>query len=329
MHILIIGGRQFLGRAIIEEAIKGGHTITMFNRGKTHPEYAPEGVNIILGDREKELHLLDTLQVDCIIDTCGYVPSVVEQSARYFSDNVPLYCFISTLSVYDDLSISNDESGKRAYCSPEESIVTGENYGAMKAHCEDIIKKFFSDGALILRPGLLIGPHDPTDRFTYWPVRCGMKHSLNGTMLAPGNPNTSAWEFIDVRDMAVFTLLAIQNGFNGEYNVTGPARHVEDILTESMACFEHTLTIHWVSDETLLAKGVIPWNDLPLWIPDTIPGLWGFHRTNCEKAIKAGLTIRPLHESISDLLEWIHEHPERLPLKAGPSEEQEARYLGL
>ena len=127
MHILIIGGRQFLGRAIIEEAIKGGHTITMFNRGETHPEYAPEGVNIILGDREKDLHLLDTLQVDCIIDTCGYVPSVVEQSARYFSDNVPLYCFISKLSVYDDLSISNDESGKRAYCSPEEYIVTGKN----------------------------------------------------------------------------------------------------------------------------------------------------------------------------------------------------------
>jgi 2'-hydroxyisoflavone reductase len=329
MHILIIGGRQFLGRAIIESALAKGHQVTMFNRGKTNPDFIPEQVHLIIGDRTKDLHLLDDIHPDCVIDTCGYIPKIVEQSAKYFSGKIQSYCFISTLSVYSDLSLSNDESGIRAQCSPEEEIVTGENYGAMKALCEDIIMSHYREKALILRPGLIVGPHDPTDRFTYWPVRCGMKQSLNGIMLAPGNPNTNAWEFIDVRDLADFTLLAIQHSLHGPYNVTGPRRFVEDILTESMACYEHTLEIRWIPDEELIEKGAIPWNDLPLWIPETIPNLKGFHDTNCTKAIEAGLSIRPLSETITDTLEWIYQYPERLPLKAGPNEEQEARLLGL
>jgi len=329
MHILIIGGRQFLGRAIVEQALQQGHSVTMFNRGKTHPDFKPEGVNIILGDRAVDLHALDEVQADCIIDTCGYIPNIVEKSASYWAKRDKPYCFISTLSVYSDLSTINDESGKREECSKDESVVTGENYGAMKAMCEDIIVEHCTHNALILRPGLLVGPHDPTDRFTYWPVRCGMKHSLNGKMLAPGDPNTSAWEFIDIRDMAEFTLHALEQGLTGEFNVTGPRRFVEDILTESMGCYEHTLDICWVADATLLERGVIPWNDLPLWIPDTLPGLYGFHRTNCDKAIKAGLTIRPLSETITDTLEWVFANPSMLPLKVGPIEEQEARYLGL
>lgn len=329
MHILIIGGRQFLGRAIIDHAISNGHHITMFNRGKTHPEYLPEQVNVIIGDRNYDLHRLDGLDIDIVIDTCGYIPSSVEQAAIYFQDRIQCYCFISTLSVYADLSSSNDEQGRRAECNPEEQAVTGENYGAMKAHCEDIIMNHFQKKALILRPGLLVGPHDPTDRFTYWPVRCGMKHSLNGIMLAPGNPNTAAWEFIDIRDMAQFTLALLEQSQRGIFNVTGPRRFVEDIITESMACYEHTLNIQWIPDEDLLKRGAIPWNDIPLWIPETIPALRGFHDTNCQKAIDAGLSIRPLEETISDTLAWILQEPGRLPLKAGPQEEQEARFMGL
>lgn len=329
MHILIIGGRQFLGRAIIDSALAKGHQVSIFNRGKTNPEYLPNDVQVIIGDRTKDIYLLDGMTFDCVIDTCGYIPSVVEQSARYFEGKIKSYCFISTLSVYSDLSISNDESGIVAECSPDEQMVTGENYGAMKALCENSVSTFFQNQALILRPGLIVGPHDPTDRFTYWPVRCGMKHSLNGIMLAPGNPNTNAWEFIDVRDVADFTIMALEEELTGIYNVTGPRIFVEDILTESMACFDHTLDIRWVSDEDLLSRGALPWNDIPLWIPETIPGLKGFHDTNCSKAINAGLTIRPLVETITDTLEWFYQHPERLPLKSGPNEEQEARFLGL
>ena len=329
MHILIIGGSQFLGRAIIDSAITKGHRITMFNRGRTNPDFAPKDVKIILGDRAKDLHLLDEMNFDCVIDTCGYIPSIVQQSAQYFSGKVKRYCFISTVSVYSDLSISNDEHGQRAICSPEETTVTGENYGAMKAHCEDIIMNEYADKALIIRPGLIVGPHDPTDRFTYWPVRCGMKKSLNGIMLAPGNPNTTAWEFIDVRDLADFIVLGVEKHLHGPYNVTGPKQFAEDILTESMGCYDHTLEIRWISDEDLLMRGAIPWNDLPLWIPSTIPGLRGMHDTNSQKAMKAGLTIRPLSETITSILDWIHDSPERLPLRAGPSEEQEARFLGL
>jgi 2'-hydroxyisoflavone reductase len=329
MHILIIGGRQFLGRAIIEAALAKGHRITICNRGKTHPEYCPEHVEIIIGDRAQDLHLLDDVQFDCVIDTCGYIPSIVEISAKYFDGKVKSYCFVSTVSVYSDLSIANDEEGKRAMCSPEETQVTGDNYGAMKALCEDIIINTFQEHAFIVRPGLIVGPHDPADRFTYWPVRCGMRKSLGGIMLAPGNPNTAAWEFIDVRDLADFILLGLEQQLCGPYNVTGPRRFVEDILTESMACYDHTLEIRWISDEDLIAKGAIPWNDIPLWIPETIPGLKGMHNTKCEKAINAGLMIRSLAETIHDTLDWIYSQPERLPLKFGPSEEQEARLLGL
>lgn len=329
MHILIIGGSHFLGRAIIQSAIASGHTITMFNRGKTNPDFAPKDVNIIHGDRGKDLHLLDGLHCDCVIDTCGYIPSIVKQSAQYFSGKVHSYCFISTVSVYSDLSISNDEHGIRATCSPDETMVTGENYGAMKALCEDIVMNEFRDSALIIRPGLIVGPHDPTDRFTYWPIRCGMKNSLNGIMLAPGDPNITAWEFIDVRDLADFIVLALEKKLHGPYNVTGPKQFAEDILTESMACYDHTLEIRWISDEDLLNRGAIPWNDLPLWIPASIPGLRGLHDTNSEKAHEAGLKIRPLAETITDIIEWIYQNPQRLPLKAGPNEEQETKLLGL
>lgn len=329
MHILIIGGRQFLGRAIIDSALAKGHSVTIFNRGKTNPDFLPEHVNIIIGDRSTDLHLLDELQYDCVIDTCGYIPNIVEQSAVYFAGKVQTYCFISTLSVYSDLSVSNNEAGIRAQCSPDEHTVTGENYGAMKALCEDIIMSHYSDKALVLRPGLIVGPHDPTDRFTYWPVRCGMKQRLNGIMLAPGNPNTNAWEFIDVRDLADFTVMALENTFKGPYNLTGPRRFVEDIITESMACYDHTLEVRWISDEELISKGAIPWNDLPLWIPETIPNLKGFHDTNCTKAVEAGLSIRPLAETITDTLEWVYQNPDRLPLKVGPNQEEEARLLGL
>ena len=137
MNILIIGGSQFLGRAIIDSAIAKGHRITMFNRGNTNPDFTPKDVTIIHGDRANDLHRLDGMRFDCVIDTCGYIPSVVQQSSQYFSGKVNSYCFISTVSVYSDLSISNDENGLRASCSQEETRVTGENYGAMKAVCED------------------------------------------------------------------------------------------------------------------------------------------------------------------------------------------------
>lgn len=329
MKILIIGGSQFLGRAIIDSAIANGHHVTIFNRGKTNPDFVPDNVTLIHGDRTKDLHLLDDMHFDCVIDTCGYIPSIVKQSALYFSCKIASYCFVSTVSVYSDLSISNDEDGQRATCSPEETTVTGENYGAMKALCEDIILSEFGDNALIIRPGLIVGPNDPTDRFTYWPVRCGMRKSLNGIMLAPGDPNVTAWEFIDVRDLADFIVLGLEKGLYGPYNVTGPKQFAEDIMTESMACYDHSLEIRWISDEDLLKRGAIPWNDLPLWIPATIPGLRGMHDTNSQKAMEAGLKIRPLSETITSVLDWIHDNPERLPLKAGPSEEQEARFLGL
>ena len=329
MNILIIGGTIFLGRALVESALAHGHTITLFNRGISFPDYNP-GVNFIKGDRKEDLTALLGLQFDAVIDTCGYIPRIVQQSCTFFADTVKNYTFISTLSVYADNSVENDEQGEIATIdNPDSEDITGESYGPLKALCEQEVLQQFNERAFIVRPGLIVGPHDPTDRFTYWPMRCGMKHSNNWTMLAPGNPNITAWEFIDVRDLAEFVIHGIEKNLQGIFNVTGPRIFAEDIFTESMSFFEHTLNLKWIEEEVLLQKGAIPWSEIPLWVPECIPALQGFHRTNCAKAIDAGLTIRPLHETIQATLEWALSRPRDYIMKAGLSEEREAELLGI
>ena len=211
MHILIIGGSVFLGKAMIDSALKSGHTLTVFNRGKSNPHFQHQDITIIHGDRNDGFEILDGMHFDAVIDTCGYFPKTINISAQYFANKNIQYCFISTLSVFADISISNDEYGELCTTdNPETETIHGENYGALKVLCEQTLLKVIPD-ALILRPGLIVGPYDLTDRFTWWPFRIGMLDRLQGTMMAPGDAITTEWEFIDVRDLADFALLLLNN----------------------------------------------------------------------------------------------------------------------
>ena len=327
MHILIIGGSVFLGKAMINSALQSGHTLTVFNRGKSNPHFQHQDITIIHGDRNDGFEILDEMHFDAIIDTCGYFPKSINISAQYFANRNIQYCFISTLSVFADISISNDECGQLcATDNPEADSITGENYGALKVLCEQTLLRVIPD-ALILRPGLIVGPYDVTDRFTWWPLRIGMLDRLQGTMMAPGDAMTTEWEFIDVRDLADFALLLLNNKKKGIYNVNGERIPLLEIIKESEAYFNHTIQVQWVQDADLLSKNAQPWNEIPLWIPESESSLKGFHRTNTTKAKHAGLLIRPLNITIHDTLDWALDRPNTYTLKAGYSEEREREFI--
>ncbi|HEY3475628.1 MAG TPA: NAD-dependent epimerase/dehydratase family protein, partial [Anaerolineales bacterium] len=219
MRILIIGGTHFLGRQLVESALARSHDVTLFNRGKSNPGLFPQ-LETIIGDREKDVEKLKDRIWDAVIDTSGYFPRIVRLSAEVLEPTVSRYVFISSISVYDNFSKVGinemDPVGKIENETVEE--ITGETYGPLKALCEQTVQDIFGlDRTLIVRPGLIVGPHDPTDRFTYWPVRV----ARGGDVLAPEKPE-AAIQIIDVRDLSDFIIKLIQDNAFGVYNATGP-----------------------------------------------------------------------------------------------------------
>src|SRR5688572_14597839 len=220
MRILIIGGTRFLGRHLVDAALARGHEVTLFNRGKTNPDLFPQ-LETILGDRETDMNkLAEAGHIwDAVIDVAGYLPRIVRFSAEVLKESVARYVFISSISVYDNFKqIGIDESypvGKIQDETVEE--ITGETYGPLKALCEKAVQDIYGERALIIRPGLIVGPHDPTDRFTYWPVRV----ARGGEVLAPQKPE-AAIQIIDVRDLSDFIIKLIEENASGVYNATGP-----------------------------------------------------------------------------------------------------------
>jgi len=325
MKILVIGGTVFLGRALVDAAAIRGHQITLFNRGKTQPGLYPE-VEQIHGDRESALDLLEGREWDAVIDTCGYVPRVVRLSARYLANKITQYAFISSISVYASTAqpgIEEDGTvGKLADESVEE--IGGGNYGPLKALCETaVVEELGSERALIIRPGLIVGPYDASDRFTYWPWR----FTRPGTVLLPGRPEREL-QFIDVRDLAEWTLSALEQRLSGVYNATGPAGMctMEDLVHVCQVETESFNRVHWVDDTFLLSEGVGAWMEMPLWIPENDPDAAGFFRVSTHKAMEAGLRSRPLPETVRAVLDWLPQRGER-PWKAGLTPEREQALL--
>src|SRR6266498_99632 len=218
MKILIIGGTRFLGRHLVNSARARGHEVTLFNRGITNPDIFLS-VKKIQGDREKDLDKLLGHRWDVVIDTSGYIPRLVKMSAEALKDAVESYIFISSLSVYADFSRTGINESSPVGKIDDESIeeITNETYGPLKVLCEKAVQDVFGISSLIVRPGLIVGPHDPTDRFTYWPVRV----ARGGNILAPQNPEATT-QIIDVRDLSEFTLKLIEENASGVYNATGP-----------------------------------------------------------------------------------------------------------
>ncbi len=322
MDLLIIGGTRFLGRALVDEARAAGHTVTLFNRGRSNPALYPD-VAQLHGDRDGGLAALDGRRWDAVIDTCGYVPRVVRAAADYLAAAVDHYTFISTLSVYaEPLAAGTDEAapvGTIADESVEE--ITGETYGPLKALCERAAMAAMDGRALLVRSGLIVGPHDASDRFSYWPARV----ARGGEVLAPVSPDYGV-QFIDVRDLAAWTLRATEARLTGAYNVTGPERPlpIGRLLDAARAITGSDARFTWVSDDFLTAHEIGPYLELPLWVPAEAGG---FNSFNIDRALAAGLTFRPVAETVADTLAWLATRPTDTTWRAGLPAEREAHLL--
>ena len=323
MHILVIGGTRFLGRALVDAALGHGHSVTLFNRGKTNPGLYP-GLELIRGDRRTDADRLSGRSFDAVADVAAMQPGDVRPPVEALRRSVGRYVFISTVSVYAD------HSGVQAVgdpvLSPAEDLSPGDAYGAGKAAAEQVITDTFGDGALVVRPGLIVGPHDPTDRFF-------LNHPL---LQVPG----SGW--IDdhileeqywrvgpylVEDRSVEEVVrAVEDGRGGTFNATGAPttlghvlRRCQEVVTASAS------TLVWVPNDELVSAGVDPWMGVPLWI--AVPGWEGASSVDISEAVAAGLCFRPLDETIRDTLAWDLARGGPEPGKEGLAPEREAELL--
>ncbi|HKP18595.1 MAG TPA: NAD-dependent epimerase/dehydratase family protein [Gaiellaceae bacterium] len=299
MKLLLLGGPQFLGRALIEAALERGHEVTTFNRGRTNPDLFRD-VEKFHGDRHGDLAPLRGRRWDAALDTSAYVPQIVRASAGLLRDAVAQYLFVSSISAYADYSrpIGEDAALQAlAEGQPDDELLPDyANYGALKVLAERAVAEHFGERALIVRPGLIVGPHDPTDRFTYWARRA----QRGGPVLAPGPPEAPV-QLIDVRDLAAWMLALVERGESGVFNATSPPGA---ITFGSMLDACGIADPIWVDEPFLIEQGVEPWGDLPVWIPAGDEEMAYFLRADVSRALAAGLTFRPLAETARAVPEW-------------------------
>lgn len=299
MRLLVLGGTRFLGRHFVEAARASGHELTLFNRGRTNPELHG-GVERITGDRDGGLSALDRRSWDAVVDPSGYFPRVVGASAAALAGRAGRYLFVSSISVYaEPIPRGADESAPVArIADPTVEAITGETYGALKALCEERVRDAFGERAVVVRPGLIVGPHDTTDRFPYWPRRL----ARGGEVLAPGDPSAPT-QMIDARDLARWMLSLLERGVAGTFNATGPAepQTLGRCLERIAAGVGATPRLTWVSEEFLRENGVEPWLQMPLWLHAADQAL---DTMNIARALGEGLRFRPLEDTARDTLAW-------------------------
>ncbi len=322
MKLLVLGGTVFVGRHLVEAALARGHEVTLFNRGQHNAELFPE-CEKLRGDRDGDLSALEGRRWDAAIDPSGYVPRLVRDAATLLADAVEHYTFISTISVYDDLGQGgiDEQSTLGTLDDPTTEEVTGESYGPLKVLCEQAAEAAMPGRVLTVRPGLIVGPDDPTDRFTYWPRRI----AAGGEVLAPGDP-VQPVQFIDVRDLAEWTVRMIEGQQTGIFNATGPAQPLTmaEFLERCRVALNPEAHLTWVSEPFLREHEVVPFTELPLWVGSERDGLL---RINIDKAVQAGLTFRPLEETIQDTVAWDAARPVDTPRRAGLRREREQTLL--
>ncbi len=327
MKLLIIGGTRFVGRHLVDAALARGDAVTLFNRGVSGA--APAGVEQRRGDRSGDLSELASGAWDAVIDTCGYLPGEVARMAQVLAGRVGCYTFISSISVYASSATPNrEDSAVGVIDDVDTTSVDGRTYGPLKALCEAQVQRRFGSAALILRPGLIVGPHDPTQRFTYWPARLARARD-DDTVLAPGTSDTPV-QFIDARDLAAFALRCLDAGTRGVFNVTSPAGRftMGEVLAACAAAAGVSARLEWCDIAALQAQDLEPWSDLPLAVPPT-EEYRAFMSNDVSRALGVGLTSRPLAHTVADTLAWYRALPAELQVfdKAGLSNEREAKAL--
>jgi 2'-hydroxyisoflavone reductase len=335
LRILILGGTGFTGPFQIEFALGRGHKITTFNRGKTHPGELSKEVEQLVGDRNGKLDALKGRKWDVVIDNPTSVPVWVRDVAQVLKGNVDRYVFISTISVYDEpiKPGTTEDAPVARYTGADPMKETRETliaskfalYGPLKALSEAEAEKWFPNKTLIIRPGLIVGPRDETDRFSYWPVRI----NRGGEVLAPGDPADPV-QFIDGRDLAEWTIRMVENGATGKYNATGPAKKlgVGEMLETIKTADKSNATFTWVNADFLEAQKVSPWSDMPVWVPPRGEDA-GMGQISIQRALDKGLTFRPLADTARDTLAWFKSQPaeRQAKLRAGVTPEKEKEVL--
>jgi 2'-hydroxyisoflavone reductase len=331
MRILILGGTGFTGPYQVRYALSRGHEVTTFNRGKTHPGELPKEVEQLIGDRNSNLDALKNRQWDVVIDNPTTLPAWVRDAAQILKGNVEHYIFISTISVYGDVKTGPGETaptekyeGADPYKETLEAMKAGgyKTYGPLKALSEREAEKWFPGKALIIRPGLIVGPRDESDRFTYWPVRI----NRGGEALAPGSPDDPV-QFIDARDLAEWTMRMAEKRETGIFNATGPAKpsNIGGMLGGIKDALKSNANFTWVDEDFLTQQKVQPWSDMPVWTGKES----GLALAKIDRALSKGLTFRPLAETACDTLSWFKSLPQdrQSHLKAGLTPEREAEVL--
>jgi 2'-hydroxyisoflavone reductase len=312
--ILILGGTGFIGPHIVDAARARGHTVTLFNRGKTHPGLFPD-VEKLHGDRDGHLEALAGRKWDAVVDTSGFVPRLVKASAELLAPNVGHYVFISTISVYagEDI-VGADETAAVATIADPTNEEVKKNYGALKALCERAAETAMPGRVANIRPGLIVGPGDATGRFTHWPTRM----ADGGDVLAPGDGTTPV-QYIDGRDLAAWVVRAIEQHTVGVYNALGPASRqtMRDALEACNRAAGGRANLVWVDAAFLAARGITEWENLPMWA-DAKGENAGFGTRSNRRAVAAGLAFRSAEDTARDTLAWLAtlEEPERTKFRS-------------
>jgi len=330
LNILFLGGTGFLGPHTVQYAIDRGHNVTLFNRGRSKENLFPN-LEALVGNRDPDkdagLAALAGRSWDCVIDTSAYVPRIADASAKLLAKSCKQYLFVSTISVYKEYSkvgiTENDPVGTLEDTKVEK--VDGMTYGPLKAYCEQAVRTHFKDNSTIIRPGLIVGPRDKTDRYTYWPVRV----ARGGDVLAPGDGSDKV-QYIDVRDLAEFMIHSLENNNYGTYNAISDSKQetVKDMLASCQKASKSDAKFIWADTEFLTQQQVRPWADMPVWVPNQ-GEMAGMSQVDVSKALSAGLSVRDRELTAFDTLKWFSEQPEerRAKLRAGLSSEREVEVI--
>ncbi|MBK6470957.1 MAG: NAD-dependent epimerase/dehydratase family protein [Betaproteobacteria bacterium] len=313
MRLLILGGTRFLGRHLAQQALAAGHELTLLHRGRSAADLFPEAEHLI-ADRDREGEFDAALNGalaggawDAVVDTSAYLPRQVRSAAAALAGRVGQYQLVSTISVYAgfDAAVTTEDASLQVLPDPKVQVVDGSTYGGLKALCEAAAYEGFEDACLVSRPGLLVGPFDPTGRFTWWVqrfVRADSGDDDETEVLAPGDPATPV-QFIDARDAAAWMLHQAEAGHRGTCNLTGPENPATmgELLATARDTLAPTSELLWVDEAFLLEQGVAPWSDLPVWLPLAQSGV---HRVDITRALDTGLQCRPWAQTLRDTAAW-------------------------
>jgi 2'-hydroxyisoflavone reductase len=297
MRLLVLGGTVFLGRHVTQAALARGHRVSLFNRGRRSAGLFAQAEHLV-GDRDGDLSVLRGRAFDAVIDCSGYSAAQVQRAAQVLGDGAGNYVFVSSISV-----CASFPPGRRF--GEDVRLLEGDaDYGANKARAEEAIAAALPGRVAIVRPGLIVGPHDPTGRFSYWPARI----ARGGEVLAPGRPERPV-QWIDVRDLAAWCLDLAEQRHGGTFNAIGPNLAMHALLDACRRASGSDARFTWIDDATLLAADVAPWSGLPLWIPDSDAQFGGMLLADNTRAVAAGLRCRGAEETARDTLAWLQGDP--------------------